>query len=78
QLIADWAATQNRPVLWLQWEPLWEKGQSPSDDLIAWTADLWQGEKHCYWHLAWNHPHGTHIHWQKGLRDWAAFWQTSG
>ncbi|MCP4429071.1 MAG: DUF2332 domain-containing protein [Chloroflexi bacterium] len=78
QLIADWAATQNRPVLWLQWEPLWEKGQSPSDDLIAWTADLWQGGKHGYWHLAWNHPHGTHIHWQKGLRDWAAFWQTSG
>jgi hypothetical protein len=75
QHIANWAAEQNRPVLWLQWEPLWDGRQPPEYGWVAWTADLWQTGRHYRWHLAWNHPHGTAVHWLPGLHDWAAFWQ---
>lgn len=74
QHIANWAKTENRPVLWLQWEPLWDGPEPPVFGWIAWTADLWQANKHHHWHLAWIHPHGTPLHWQPGLSDWAAFW----
>lgn len=75
QHIANWAAGQNHPVLWLQWEPLWDGPQPPEYGWVAWTADLWQTDRHYRWHLAWNHPHGTAVHWLSGLHDWAAFWQ---
>jgi hypothetical protein len=76
QPIADWAAGQNRPVLWLQWEPLWDDPEPPEYGWIAWTADLWQArEHHHHWHLAWTHPHGTPIHWLPDLHKWASYWQ---
>ena len=74
QHIANWAVTQNRPILWLQWEPLWDGPQAPAADLIAWTADYWHNNSHHHWRLAWNHPHGIHIHWQPDMARWAAFW----
>ena len=76
QHIANWAAAQNRPILWLQWEPLWDGPEPPEYGWVAWTADLWQANVHHHWHLAWNHPHGTPLHWLPGLGDWAAFWQS--
>ncbi|MCB9446658.1 MAG: DUF2332 domain-containing protein, partial [Ardenticatenaceae bacterium] len=75
QHIANWATTQKRPVLWIQWEPLWDGPQPPEYAWVAWTADLWQAGRHHRWHLAWNHPHGTAVHWLSGLHNWAAFWQ---
>lgn len=75
QHIANWAAGQNRPILWLQWEPLWDGPEPPEYGWVAWTADLWQANGHQQWQLAWNHPHGTPLHWLPGLGDWAAFWQ---
>ena len=77
QHIADWAVTQNRPVLWLQWEPLWDGPEPPLFGWIAWTADLWQANKHSHWHLAWTHPHSTPLHWLPGLGDWATFWRAA-
>lgn len=76
QHIANWAAGQNRPILWLQWEPLWDGPQPPEYGWIAWTADLWQANEHHHWHLAWTHPHGTPLHWLPELEDWTAFWQS--
>ena len=75
QHIADWATAQNRPVLWLQWEPLWG-GPEPLDfGWVAWTADLWRGSEHHHWLLAWNHPHGTAVQWEPGLTKWAEYWE---
>ncbi len=77
QHIADWAVTQNRPVLWLQWEPLWGGSEPPVFGWIAWTADLWQANEHHHWHLAWIHPHGTHMQWEPDVKDWAKYdWST--
>ena len=77
QHIANWAETQNRPILWLQWEPLWDGPEAPAFGWVAWTADLWQANEHHQWHLAWNHAHGTAVQWLPGLRDWGVFWQDS-
>ncbi len=58
--IADWATNQNRPILWLQWEPAWGNGgDSPEYGWCAWTADLWQGGNHIQHQIGWVHPHGT-------------------
>ncbi len=74
QYIANWAATQNRPVLWLQWEPLWNGSEPPEYGWVAWTADYWHNSQHHRWLLAWNHPHGTHVQWEPGFVQWAEFW----
>jgi hypothetical protein len=60
--IAQWAASQSRPVLWLQWEPLWLGPHPPHYGWCAWMADLWQSGNHKSWQLAWIHPHGTEAH----------------
>jgi hypothetical protein len=73
QHIAGWAI--ERPVLWLQWEPLLDGPEPPAFGWIAWTADLWQANRHYHWRLAWNHPHGTAVHWRPGLHDWVTYWQ---
>jgi hypothetical protein len=76
--IANWAAMQNRPILWLQWEPLWEGPEGPEAPeygWIAWTADLWQAKSYHRWHLAWNHPHGTEVQWQSDFNHWVEFWR---
>jgi hypothetical protein len=57
--IGQWAAGQNRPVLWLQWEPARDGREPPEIGWCAWTADLWQGGEHRRWQLGWVHPHGT-------------------
>jgi hypothetical protein len=77
QHIANWANTQNRPILWLQWEPLWDGPKPPEYGWIAWTADLWQANRHHYWQLAWTHPHGTPLNWLPNLQDWALFWEAA-
>ena len=59
--VNEWALPQNRPVLWLQWEPLWggPHPAPPEFGWCAWTADLWQDGQHKQWQIAWAHPHGT-------------------
>ncbi|MCI0399210.1 MAG: DUF2332 domain-containing protein [Chloroflexi bacterium] len=56
--IGDWAATQPRPVLWLQWEPPRDGRQPPEMGWCTWTADRWQGRERRHWSLGWVHPHG--------------------
>ena len=64
QAISQWAQAENRPVLWVQAEPLWEeKDEPPESGWLAWTVDLWQGEEHHQWQLGWIQPHGTAVHW---------------
>lgn len=61
--IAAWAASQDRPVLWLQWEPLRDGPEPPHLGWLAWTADLWRAAQHTRWQLAWVHPHGARVIW---------------
>jgi hypothetical protein len=71
--IARWAATQGRPILWLQWEPL-RNAKPPQLGWCAWTADLWSGNNHHQWQLGWVHPHGTHVQWEPDFQAWRDFW----
>jgi hypothetical protein len=73
--LAAWAAGQPRPVLWLQWETLWQGPQPPEFGWLGWTADLWQQGEHRHWQLAWVQPHGARVQWLPGLADWTAFWR---
>lgn len=61
--LADFAARFGRTVLWVQAEPLWGGPNPPVQEWCAWTLDLWQGESHQHWHIAWVHPHGTAVRW---------------
>ena len=74
--LAAWAARQPQPVLWLQWETLWQGPQSPDFGWVGWTADLWRNGRYHHWHLAWTHPHGTRVQWLPAMADWAAFWRS--
>lgn len=72
-MIAEWAAMQVVPVLWVQWEPWWDGPPPPDKEWQAWTADYWPndgGPAGHRFHLAWVHPHGTAIEWAPG---WAEF-----
>ena len=69
RIIGEWAAGQNRPVLWLQWEPLWGGPSPPEFGWCAWTADLWEGNNHRRRQLAWIHPHGARLRWLE-TGDW--------
>ncbi len=73
--LAAWAAKQSFPVLWLQWETLWQGAKPPDLGWVGWTADLWLNGRHTHWHLAWTHPHGTHIQWLPESIAWADFWR---
>ena len=73
--LAAWAAGQPRPVLWLQWETLWQGPQPPEFGWLGWTADLWQQGDHRHWQLAWVQPHGARVQWLPGLANWTAFWR---
>ncbi len=66
----QWAADQQRPVLWLQWEPPRDGSLPPVDGWCAWTADLWQGQTHRRWLLGWAHPHGLEVAFGPGMADW--------
>lgn len=73
--IKTWAATQTRPVLWLQWEPEWGGPKPPQFGWISWTAELWRPGRHDNWRLAWVHPHGTQVQWEPGIQDWIDSWR---
>jgi hypothetical protein len=73
-LVAAWAQQQKQPVLWLQWETLWQGPQPPVFGWVGWSGDLWMNGRHHHWHLAWVHPHGTQVQWLTGMNEWAAFW----
>ena len=72
--IGEWALHHSQPVLWLQWETLWQGPQPPGFGWVGWTADLWQEGRHRQWHIAWTHPHGTQIQWLPDWAAWARFW----
>jgi hypothetical protein len=72
--MAAWAVRQPQPVLWLQWETLWQGPKPPDFGWVGWTADLWQDGRHQQWQLAWAHPHGTGFLWLPDMADWAGFW----
>jgi len=74
--LAAWAGRQPQPVLWLQWETLWQGPKPPEFGWVGWTADLWMNGRHHHWHFAWTHPHGGCIHWLPGWAEWAAFWRS--
>lgn len=73
--LATWAERHPQPVLWLQWETLWQGPKPPEFGWIGWTADLWIDGRHQHWQLAWVHPHGARVQWLPGLADWARFWR---
>jgi hypothetical protein len=73
--IHAWAISQAHPVLWIQWEPAWRGPKPPEEGWCAWTADLWQGETHQQWRLAWVHPHGARLRWEPGFPEWVDFWR---
>ena len=75
QHLADWAANQLRPILWLQWEPERTGNDGPEYGWLRWTADLWHERTHRQFYLAWVQPHGTHVHFEPGLRQWAVNFQ---
>lgn len=77
-IISRWAESQERPVLWLQWEISREGGQPPGYGWCAWTADLWQKYSHYRWKLGWVHPHGAAAEFTSGLRDYFSHWGISG
>ena len=71
-MVAEWAARQSVPVLWLQWEP-WRDGPPPPErEWMAWTADYWPNDGRaaapCS-HLAWVHPHGAALEWVEGWSE---------
>ena len=74
--LAAWASCRPQPVLWLQWETLWQGPHPPEFGWVGWTADLWMNGRHHHWHLAWTHPHGSRIRWLPGWAEWTAFWRS--
>jgi hypothetical protein len=77
-LISEWAARQNRPVVWIQWEPpnylSLRIDIAPQIGWLAWTADIWHKDKHHQYQLGWVHPHGHHVQWLPGLEAWRSYW----
>ena len=67
--IDQWAAGQERPVLWLQWEPARDGSEPAEFGWCAWTADVWQRGEHRQWRLGWAHPHGGQMEFGKGFAD---------
>ena len=73
QLLANWATQQPRPILWLQWEPDRSGQDGPEYNWLHWTADLWHHHTHQQFHLAWIHPHGTHLQIEVGYKEWVNY-----
>lgn len=77
-LISEWAARQNRPVVWIQWEPpqytSLPNNAAPKFGWLAWTVDLWHNKNHYQYQLGWVHPHGRQVQWLPGLTEWTSFW----
>jgi hypothetical protein len=70
RIIGAWAAEQNQPVLWLQWEPAYGGKAAPEYSWCAWTADLWEAGEHSHQQLAWVHPHGVEAQFEPGGLSW--------
>ena len=68
--IDQWAATQDWPILWLQWEPPLDGSEPPEYGFCAWTADLWNQGTHRRWLLGWVHPHGAITELGPGFSQW--------
>jgi hypothetical protein len=68
--IDQWAVTQDRPILWLQWEPPRDGAEPPEYGFCAWTADLWNQGTHRRWLLGWVHPHGASAELGPGFNQW--------
>jgi hypothetical protein len=73
--LEHWASDQDRPVLWLQWEPPADGSEPPEKGWCAWSAGLWSGQNHRRFHLGWVHPHGGEAAFADGLEEWLDFWQ---
>lgn len=77
-IIAEWAMRQNRPVIWIQWEPpqftSYRDKRAPSLGWLAWTADLWHNKQHYQYQLGWVHPHGREVYWLPDLEAWILYW----
>jgi hypothetical protein len=78
ELIAKWAVGQNRPVVWIQWEPVqftsFHDNPEPYFGWLAWTADLWHNKQHRRYQLGWVHPHGRQLQWLPDLEAWTSYW----
>ncbi len=70
RVIGEWAAGQQQPVLWLQWEPAYDGRAAPEYSWCAWTADLWEAGDHTQQQLAWVHPHGVEAQFERGALSW--------
>lgn len=68
--IDEWAASQNRNVMWVQSEPT-----EATPMQCAWTVDLWEGEETRHWELACTHPHGTEIDFLEDIDDFVNYFQ---
>lgn len=74
QHIGQWAKTQSRPVLWVQWEPPADGSTPPVFGWCAWLAELWHAGQYHQWQLGWVHPHGVDLHMTEGMGAWLDFW----
>lgn len=72
--IESWAVDQERPILWLQWEPARDPDLSPGNGRFAWTADVWLRGQHFHWFLGRVHPHGVEVEFTEGFQSWNDFW----
>lgn len=74
RILGEWASRQNRPIVWIQWEPpssLNDRhGIAPEYGWLAWTIDLWHRGQEQHWHIAWVHPHGQQVRWLPDLENW--------
>ena len=72
--LAGWAGNQDRPIVWIQWEPAsclaTVNGISPHQSWLAWTIDLWHRGETEHWQIAWVHPHGQQVHWLPDMGRW--------
>jgi len=73
--IGRWAESQDRPVLWLQWEPPRDGSRPPEYGWCAWTADLYSFGEQQRWHLGWVHPHGGAAEFGEGLEQMQAYFK---
>ena len=70
-IIGEWAAGLDRPVIWIQLEPV--RGASRFG-WCAITVDYWRnGEQH-HWQLAMSHPHVNALEFSPGLAEFVAYW----
>jgi len=74
----EWSKDNEQPLLWLQWELPNKDIQGPYLGWLAWTAELVENGQSRKWLLGWVHPHGGHVQWEKGMREWSDFWKKEG